>query len=92
MIIPGVFTTPRIWSSYFGTSCDSVADLAGYNSLWYADYNTHGQVDPNQSMNDFVPFGGWIHAYDKQVGGNMTVTLCGNPKWHAFIDLLWSYE
>jgi len=34
-----------------------------------------------------MPFGGWQYPDLKQVGGNMTVTLCNNPKWHAFIDI-----
>jgi len=40
--------------------------------------NDTGQVDPTQSYDDFVPFGGWTTPSLKQVGGNVTVPLCGN--------------
>jgi len=80
----GIFSTAKIWNSFFGNSCD----IVGTGSpLWYADYNTTGNVDPTLSFADFIPFGGWTAPFIKQVGGNITVAnLCGHPLWHAFID------
>jgi hypothetical protein len=58
--------------------------------LWYADYDTTGHLNSAPYSGDFVPFGGWMRppVLIKQIGGNVHVTsLCGNPTWHAFIDI-----
>jgi len=81
-----VFSTANIWQQYFGNSCDFIASSTGA-LLWYANYETNGQVNSVQSYDDFTSFGGWTTPFLKQTGGNMTVSLCNNPVWnHAFID------
>lgn len=91
--IPGVFSTAHIWEKFFGSNCDSIAGLNGGTWLWYANYNSSGQVDSIRSFDDFVPFGGWTVGSSfltmKQVGGNVTVPLCGSSTWHAFVDYIW---
>jgi len=85
--MPGIFSTANIWKSFFGNNCDNVfLELP----LWYADYDTTGHVNSDPSGTDFVSFGGWVQPsiLIKQIGGNVHVTsLCGNPTWHAFIDI-----
>jgi len=63
-------------------------------SLWYARYNTSGQVDPTPSFDDYIPFGGWevsaANLKQKQVGGNVTLTnFCNHLDWHLEIDSVW---
>jgi hypothetical protein len=82
-----VFSTARIWGDYFGGECDSMAKVAKY--LWYADYKS-GQLDAKSSFNGFIPFGGWKTPSVKQVGGNVTVKLCGHSDWQAHLDYVWS--
>jgi hypothetical protein len=53
----GVFSTAKIWARYFGNMCNNIA--VDYPSLWYANYESNGHVNPSQNFNDFVPFGGW---------------------------------
>jgi len=67
----GVFSTAHIWESYFGNDCNSISTVTKY--LWYANYNSSGQVNSTSSFNDFVPFGGWKSPDLKQVGGSITV-------------------
>jgi hypothetical protein len=82
----GVFSTANIWASFFGHTCDFIGN---YYSLWYADYDIHGQVNPGQDFNDFVSFGGWTAPSIKQTQGNTTATsLCGNA-WHVYLDRIW---
>jgi len=57
----------------------------------YANYDSTGHVTSTQTLDDFVPFGGWQdvswRVVGKQVGGNVTIPLlCGNKAWHAFVD------
>jgi hypothetical protein len=83
----GVFTTPYIWNEFFGSACNSIGS-AGFD-LWYAHYLQTGHVNSTLSFSDFVSFGGWSEPSMKQTGGNITVTLCNNPLWHAYLDLAW---
>jgi len=93
-ILGQVFSTATIWESFFGNTCNSIASIAPY--LWYAHYNSSGQVDPTQSFDDYVVFGGWevnvsvATPFMKQVGGNATLTLCNNSDWHARVDTVWT--
>jgi len=62
-------------------------------TLWFADYNTSGQMNSDPSPTDFVPFGGWVSPVMKQIGGDVHVTsLCNNPNWHVFIDIGINYQ
>jgi len=100
--IAGVFSTPYLWNKYFGTSCDMIgttkyghgATGTTHTYLWYARYNTSGQVDPTPSFDDYIPFGGWevsaANLKQKQVGGNVTLTnFCNTPGWNIEIDSVW---
>lgn len=90
---PGVFTTANIWNSFFGSTCSTFAGDTGAQ-LWYADYDSTGNVNSVQSFDDYVSFGGWSYAAQnlgmKQVGKSTTVPLlCGHTAWHALIDILY---
>jgi len=83
----GVFTTYNIWEKYIGSTCPTAGLRTFY--VWYADYTTTGHVNTTQSFDDFKPFGGWGYPWLKQIGGNITVKLCNNTNWHAFVDETW---
>jgi len=81
----GIFTTANIWKSFFAGGCDIISTLA---PLWYANYDSSGQLNSDPSFADFISFGGWQGASLKQTAGEVHVTnLCGNSGWHAFIDI-----
>lgn len=83
-----MFSTANIWAAFFGNSCDTVG--ATYPSLWYANYESDGHVNPTQTFNDFIPFGGWTAPVLKQIAGNTTAyKLCGN-EWQVFLDRVWT--
>ena len=89
--LPTIFSTARIWEQFFGSSCD-IPGVFPFATLWYANYDNTGQVTSTRSLDDFVPFGGWIAdsgVVMKQVKGNVTVPLTCIPTvtdWHAFVD------
>jgi hypothetical protein len=82
----GVFSTARIWESFFGNTCTSIPSFGAL--LWYAIYDKTGNVKDVASFGDFIPFGGWTLGYLKQVQGNQTITLCSHANWHAFVDIV----
>jgi len=93
---PSIFSTANIWKKFFGSNCDYIGG-SGWPALWYAHYNSNGNLDQTESFEDFVSFGGWNitefgpGAFLKQVAGNKKIMLCGNPLWHVLADELWSY-
>jgi len=81
-----VFSTYNLWTSYLGESCTVNSFLT---SIWYGNYLSNGVLDSSLSFSDFVPFGGWGQPNRKVVLGSQHITLCGNPLWHAYLDLNW---
>jgi len=70
-------------------ACNTLGSITPAVNLWFADYNTTGNVDQVLTFGDYSPFGGWSEASLKQIGGNVTINLCDIVGWTAFVDFDW---